>query len=67
MYSQHKHNYNKMQDLYEKFQQEQDLFTSIEQLKEALPVNQDYVSRKIEFDNSEYDTVIRELINLCDN
>lgn len=67
LYSQHKHYYNKMQDLYEKFQQEQDLFTSIEQLKEALPVNQDYVSRKIEFDNSEYDTVIRELINLCDN
>ena len=56
-----------MQDLYEKFQQEQDLFTSIERLKEALPVNRDHVSRKIEFDNSEYDTVIRELINLCDN
>lgn len=64
LYSQHKHYYNKMTDLYEKFQQEQDLFTSLEQLKGALPAESTQSGMEIQFDNSEYDTVIRELINL---
>lgn len=64
LYSQHRHYYNKMQDLYEKFEQKQDLFTSIEHLKKVLPVEQSFISREIRFDNSAYDTVISELINL---
>ena len=64
LYSQHKHYYNKMTDLYEKFQREQDLFISLDQLKEAIPVGSTQPDMKIQLDNSEYDLVIRELINL---
>lgn len=64
LYSQHKHYYNKMTDLYEKFGREQDLFTSLDQLKGAIPVDSTQPGMKIQFDNSEYDMVISELINL---
>lgn len=64
LYGEHKHYYNKMKDLYEKFQQMQDLFTSIEELKKAVPVDQIRVNRQLQFDNSKYDTVIREIIEL---
>lgn len=64
LYSQHKHYYNKMTDLYEKFQREQDLFTSLELLKRAIPADSTQIGMKIQFDNSQYDMVISELINL---
>ena len=66
LYSQHRHYYNKMRDLYEKFEKEQDLFTSIEELKKSVPVAPGLTNREIQFDNSAYDAVISELINLSD-
>ena len=55
-----------MRDLYEKFEKEQDLFTSIEELKKSVPVAPGLTNREIQFDNSAYDAVISELINLSD-
>ena len=66
LYSQHRHYYNKMRDLYEKFEKGQDLFTSIEELKKSVPVAPGLTNREIQFDNSAYDAVISELINLSD-
>lgn len=64
LYSQHKHYYNKMQDLFEKFKQQSDLFLSLEELKRALPVDQTETNRKIKFDNNKYEAILSELINL---
>lgn len=64
LYCQHKHYYNKMTDLYEKFHREQDLFTSLDQLKKAILTEDIQEGIKIQFDNSEYDAVMRELVTL---
>ena len=53
-----------MTDLYEKFHREQDLFTSLDQLKKAILAEDIQEGIKIQFDNSEYDAVMRELVTL---
>ena len=67
LYSQHRHYYNKMRDLYERFQRAEDLFPSLELLKMAIPVDDTPINKEIQFDNSDYDKVIHELINLGSN
>ena len=62
LYTQHPHYYNKMMDLYEKFECVQDLFFSVEELVEALPVKNDVVINSIDFDNTSYTQIVQSII-----
>lgn len=62
LYTQHPHYYNKMMDLYEKFECVQDLFFSVEELVEALPVKNDVVINSVDFDNTSYTQIVQSII-----
>ena len=72
LYGDHRHYYNKMLDLYEKFDHKEDLFSSVEALCEHVKTN-DICSRQTEtlispdFDNSEYERIIKEICNGMNN
>ena len=51
-----------MMDLYEKFECVQDLFFSVEELVEALPVKNDVVINSVDFDNTSYTQIVQSII-----
>ena len=72
LYGEHRHYYNKMLDLYEKFDHKEDLFSSVEELCEHVKTS-DISGSQTEtlippdFDNSEYERVIKEICNGMNN
>lgn len=72
LYGEHRHYYNKMLDLYEKFDHKEDLFSSVEELCEHVKTNdisgsQTETPISSDFDNSEYERVIKEICNGMNN
>lgn len=64
LYNEHKHYYNKMTDLFEKYRCGENLFTSIEQLKSIFPVSADKKKKEnyIQFNNEAYNSIIKNII-----
>ena len=72
LYGEHRHYYNKMLDLYEKFDHKEDLFSSVEELCEHVKTSdisgsQTETPIPPDFDNSEYERVIKEICNGMNN
>lgn len=72
LYGEHRHYYNKMLDLYEKFDRKEDLFSSVEELCEHIKINNNSVSQtetlcSLDFDNSEYERIVKEICNRMNN
>ncbi len=68
LYGEHRHYYNKMLDLYEKFDRKKDLFSSVEELCEHIKINDNSGSQtdtlcSLDFDNSEYERIVKEICN----
>jgi len=61
LYDQHAHYYNKMTDLFEKFDAKQNLFTTIEELKKAIDDVNSIAQEEKEIDNSAYDWIINQI------
>ena len=55
------HYYNKMTDLFEKFDAKQNLFTTIEELKKAIDDVNSIAQEEKEIDNSAYDWIINQI------
>ena len=64
LYAEHEHYYNKMADIYEKFDQKEKLFLSVEEIVEYISIQnaEDAKEKKRKrFDNSEYEKAVKKI------